>query len=90
MSVFLLDTLVVIAGGDGGAGGGGGYVEIFSNKNNVFTKGPALPYPLVHAASVPFGDSFVIVGGQRYNPGWELSTGKSSYNAPSHQLRIMQ
>ena len=36
---------------------------IYSKIDNAFQVGPSLPKPLEGAASVPYGDSFIVVGG---------------------------
>jgi len=40
-----------------------GDIEIYSQKSNSFESGPNLPYPLQGAASVQYGDTFIVVGG---------------------------
>ena len=44
-----------------------GVIEIYSQNDNSFQNGPPLPKPLEGAASVQYGDSFIVVGGYDYN-----------------------
>ena len=44
-----------------------GDIEIYSQRDNSFQYGPSLPQPLEGAASVQYGDSFLLVGGFDYN-----------------------
>ena len=58
---LLKDVKVVV-----GSGKSWGYltdIEIFSQKDNTFQTGPNLPYALEGAATVQYGDSFIVVGG---------------------------
>ena len=45
----------------------GGDIEIYSQRDDSFQNGPPLPKPLEGAASVQYGDSFIVVGGYDYN-----------------------
>ena len=45
----------------------GGDIEIYSKRDNSFLYSPPLPKPLEDAASVQYGDSFIVVGGYDYN-----------------------
>ena len=45
----------------------GGDIEIYSQRDNSFQNGPPLPKPLEGAASVQYGDSFIVVGGYDYD-----------------------
>ena len=40
-----------------------GEIEIYSQNDNSFQYGPTLPKSLEGAASVQYGDSFIVVGG---------------------------
>ena len=40
-----------------------GVTEIYSQNDNSFQFGPPLPYSLKGAATVQYGDSFIVVGG---------------------------
>ena len=40
-----------------------GDIEIYSKNDNTFQVGPSLPKPLEGAATVQYGDSFIVVGG---------------------------
>jgi hypothetical protein len=60
--ILFLDTLVIVSGGDYSTPG---TVDIYSYKDNNCSLGTPLPYALQFAATVPFGDSFVIAGGYR-------------------------
>ena len=44
-----------------------GDIEIYSQNDNSFQYGPPLPKQLEGAASVQYGDSFIVVGGYDYN-----------------------
>ena len=44
-----------------------GEIMIYSQNDNSFQVGPPLPKPLEGAASVQYGDSFIVVGGYDYN-----------------------
>ena len=44
-----------------------GAIEIYSQNDNSFQNGPPLPKPLEGAASIQYGDSFIVVGGYDYN-----------------------
>ena len=37
--------------------------EIYSQNDNSFQMGPSVPYHVEGAASVQYGDSFIVVGG---------------------------
>ena len=37
--------------------------EIYSKNDNSFEMGPPVPYQVEGAASVQYGDSFIVVGG---------------------------
>ena len=58
---FFTDVNVVV--GSGVSDFFNGDIEIYSQNNNSFQTGPKLPYPLQGAASVQYGDSFIVVGG---------------------------
>ena len=59
-----LDVKVVVGSGETDYVGD---IEIYSQNNNSFQYGPALPYPLKGAATVQYGDSLIIVGGYNDN-----------------------
>ena len=66
-------TVFIVAGGYGDAG----YldsVEILELSSLTWSQGPNLPFPIIRAASVPFGDTFLIVGGISNGDGEELKT----------------
>ena len=44
-----------------------GDIEIYSKNDNSFQVGPSLPKPLEGAATVQYGDSFIVVGGFDWN-----------------------
>ena len=44
-----------------------GDIEIYSKNYNSFQAGPSLPKPLEGAATVQYGDSFIVVGGFDWN-----------------------
>ena len=58
---FVTDVNVVV--GSGVSDFFNGDIEIYSQKSNSFESGPNLPYPLQGAASVQYGDTFIVVGG---------------------------
>ena len=51
--------------GSGAEGVGDDYrtIEIYSQNDNLFQYGPRLPVGLEGAATVPYGDSIIVVGG---------------------------
>ena len=44
-----------------------GEIMLYSQNDNSFQNGPSLPKPLEGAASVQYGDSFLVVGGYDNN-----------------------
>ncbi len=47
----------------------GGYydkVDIYSLNDGVFSSGTNMPMILTESASIPFGESFILVGGMDY------------------------
>ena len=56
------DIEIVVAGGRN-ATGALATADIYSLKQSSWRSGPSLPHPIENAASVPFGDTFLIVGG---------------------------
>ena len=61
IACFFIDVNVVV--GSGVSDFFYGDIEIYSQKSNSFESGPNLPYPLQGAASVQYGDTFIVVGG---------------------------
>ena len=61
--MFFIDVNVVV--GSGVSDFFYGDIEIYSQKSNSFESGPNLPYPLQGAASVQYGDTFIVVGGYK-------------------------
>ena len=57
---FVIDVKVVVGSGYNDYTG---EIMIYSQKDNSFQFGPSLPKVLEGAASVPYGDSFIVVGG---------------------------
>ena len=57
---FVIDVKVVVGSGFYDYSG---EIMIYSQKDNSFQFGPSLPRPLEGAASVQYGDSFIVVGG---------------------------
>ena len=39
-------------------------VEVFNLTDQTFSAGPSMPYALQDTVSVPFGESFILVGGR--------------------------
>ncbi len=48
------------------AGGYYGEVEIYSMNDGFFSYGTNMPMALTEAASIPYGESFILVGGKDY------------------------